>query len=58
MILVGGAEFGLNTIGAMTFEGKTDTRDYGEKQFDVLFREGYVSFQFDYNSNRLKKRME
>lgn len=51
VILVGGTKFGPSTIKAMTFEGKTDTRDYGEKQYDVLFREGYVSFQFDYNED-------
>lgn len=49
VILIGNAGFGPDTIRAMTFEGKIGIRDYGEKQFDVLFRKGYVSFQFDYD---------
>ena len=49
VILIGDAEFGIGTIKALTFERKTGIRDYGEKQFDVMYEEGYVSFQFDYD---------
>ncbi len=49
IILIGNAGFGLDTIKSMNFEGKIDIKEYGEKQFDVLFQEGYVSFQFDHD---------
>lgn len=49
VIFIGNEKFSPETIKGMTFEGNTGTRDYGEKQFDVLFNEGYMSFQFDYN---------
>lgn len=49
VIFIGNKEFGPDTIKALTFEGKVAVRDYGEKQFDVLFKDGYVSFQFDYD---------
>lgn len=49
VIFIGNTGFGRDTIRAMTFAGKKDVRDYGEKQFDVLFKDGYVSFQFDYD---------
>ena len=52
VIFIGDAMFGLDTIRAMTFKEKVETRDYGEKQFDVFFNEShdaYVSFQFDYD---------
>ncbi len=48
VILIGNAGFGLDAVKSMTFEGKTDVRQYGDYQLDVLFQEGYVSFQFDY----------
>ena len=48
VILIGDKEFSLNTIRAMTFEGAIAVKDYGEKQIDVLFKEGtYASFQSD-----------
>lgn len=49
VIFIGNEKFIPETIKGMTFEGNTGTRDYREKQFDVLFNEGYVSFQFDYD---------
>ena len=49
IILIGNAGFSLDAIKPMTFEGKIDVREYGEKQFDVLFQEGYVSFLFDHD---------
>ncbi len=49
VIFIGNEKFSSKTIKGMTFEGNTGIRDYGEKQFDVLFNEDYVSFQFDYN---------
>ncbi len=49
VIFIGNAGFDPDIIKTMTFEGKIGVRDYGEKQFDVLFKEGYVSFQFDYD---------
>ena len=47
VIFIGDRGFDLDTIRAMSFAGKTEVRDYGQKQLDVLFREGYVSFRFD-----------
>lgn len=49
VIFIGDEKFTPETIKGMTFEGNTGTRDYGEKQFDVLYNEDYVSFQFDYD---------
>lgn len=49
VIFIGNEKFSPEIIKGMTFEGSTDTRDYGERQFDVLFNEDHVSFQFDYD---------
>ena len=49
VIFIGDEKFTPQVIKEMTFEGKTGMRDYGEKQFDVLYDEDYVSFQFDYD---------
>ena len=49
VIFIGNPGFCPDSVKAMTFEGKSGVMDYGEKQFDVLFEEGYVSFQFDYD---------
>lgn len=49
VIFIGSEKFSPGMIKRMTFEGNIGTRDCGEKQFDVLFNDGYVSFQFDYD---------
>lgn len=49
VILIGDADFGPASIKRMVFDGKNAIRDYGEKQFDVIFDDGYVSFQFDFD---------
>lgn len=49
VILIGDENFTPQVIKEMSFEGNTGIRDYGEKQFDVLYNEDYVSFQFDYD---------
>lgn len=51
VIFIGDETFSLDTIRAMTYKGKVETRDHGEKQFDVFYNENhdYVSFQFDYD---------
>ena len=52
VVFIGDARLNLNAMRAMTFDGAIERKDYGEKQFDVLFREhydAYVSFQSDYN---------
>ena len=49
VILIGDAGFGLDTVKEMGFEGKKAVRAYGEKQLDVIFEDGYVSFQSDFD---------
>lgn len=49
VILIGNTEFGPDSIREFAFANRTDVQDYGEKQLDILFNDGYVSFQFDYD---------
>lgn len=49
VILIGGPGFGLDALKAMDFPGSTGFRDYGEKQFDVLFEDGCVYFLGDFD---------
>lgn len=49
VILIGDAGFEYSRIKAMEFEGRILINDFGEKQFDVIFDDGYVSFQFDFD---------
>lgn len=49
VILIGDADFCLDSLKGMGFEGKKAVKDYGGKQFDVIYDEGYVSFQSDYD---------
>lgn len=49
VILIGDRNFDINAIKTMNFDGKTEVRDYKEKQFDVIFDKEYISFQFDFD---------
>lgn len=52
VIFIGKTTLSLEKLRVMTFEEAVEKIDFGEKQFDILFKENYgayVSFQFDYN---------
>lgn len=51
VILIGDTGVSSESIKTMAFQRKIEIKNYGEKQFDVFFKDGYVSFQFDYDGS-------
>jgi len=49
IILIGDEDFDFNTIKSMAFYDCIRVSEYENKQFDVYFKNGYVSFQNDWN---------
>lgn len=49
VILIGDQQFNLDSIKTMKFDNKTKIAEYGEKQLDVLYEDGYLSFQYDFD---------
>lgn len=49
VVLIGDEDFGFNTIKSMAFCDCIRVSEYEDKQFDVYFKNGYVSFQNDWD---------
>lgn len=49
IILIGDEQFNLSSIKAMDLGNRLSITENEEKQLDILYNDGYVSFQYDYN---------
>lgn len=49
IILIGDETFDFNKMKSMSFGDCIRVAEHEEKQFDIFFKDGYVSFQNDYD---------